>query len=88
MRPSLLLIGLAAGSGVHGGLISSIIQSQLDALKALIGGAGNQCPAVWSKIVPELTAMFVDPSTKQCTDDARAALRVCIGFPDFSSISH
>jgi hypothetical protein len=37
------------------------------------------CPAVWSNVVKDLTAMFLDTSVNpsQCNDDARAALRVC-----------
>ncbi|KAK0123891.1 hypothetical protein ONS95_008884 [Cadophora gregata] len=38
---------------------------------------GGNCPAVWTSIASDLTAMFLDTSTNpsQCNDDARAAIR-------------
>ena len=37
------------------------------------------CPAIWTSVVKDLTAMFIDKSVtpSQCNDDARAAIRVC-----------
>ncbi|KAH7364132.1 heme peroxidase [Rhexocercosporidium sp. MPI-PUGE-AT-0058] len=39
-------------------------------------GSGG-CPAVWTSIVTEMSALFIDNSTtpSQCNDDARAAIR-------------
>ncbi|TVY42564.1 Versatile peroxidase [Lachnellula subtilissima] len=36
----------------------------------------NNCPAIWTTIVSELSAMFLGPDG-QCNDDARAAIREC-----------
>ncbi|KAH8603143.1 heme peroxidase [Bisporella sp. PMI_857] len=33
------------------------------------------CPAVWTNVVADLRTMFLDTTTKQCNDDARAAIR-------------
>jgi hypothetical protein len=41
------------------------------------------CP--WYTIADDLTELFVDPATKECTDDARAAVR--LGFHDAASWS-
>jgi len=41
------------------------------------------CP--WYAIADDLTEIFVDPTTKECTDDARAAVR--LGFHDAASWS-
>jgi hypothetical protein len=35
----------------------------------------DSCPAVWSSIAAELKTLYYDPATKQCNDDARAAIR-------------
>jgi len=37
---------------------------------------GSACPAIWSTVVPQLTAIFYNATTNQCTDLARAAIRV------------
>lgn len=41
------------------------------------------CP--WYAVADDLTKMFLDPTTKECTDDARAAIR--LGFHDAASWS-
>jgi hypothetical protein len=41
------------------------------------------CP--WYSVADDLTELFVDPTTKECTDDARAAVR--LGFHDAASWS-
>jgi len=38
-------------------------------------GGGGGCPAVWASIAADLKKMYLDPATKQCNDDARAAIR-------------
>ena len=43
-----------------------------DPLQERDGGGGN-CPAIWTTVSSDLTAMFL--SNGQCNDDARAALR-------------
>ncbi|EHK99939.1 putative Ligninase LG5 [Glarea lozoyensis 74030] len=35
----------------------------------------DSCPPVWTSIAAELKTMYWDPATKQCNDDARAAIR-------------
>lgn len=69
--------------------VSTVLTSSIDVFKragdvlpSLVGrdsgsGKTGTCPAIWSKIVPDLTAMFLDRSTGQCNDAARAAIRVC-----------
>ena len=49
-------------------------------------GSGNgSCPTIWTTVSADLTAMFRDPSTGQCTDDARAAIRAA--FHDAATFS-
>jgi len=36
-------------------------------------GGGGKCPAIWTTVSSDLTAMFL--TNGQCNDDARAALR-------------
>ena len=49
-------------------LITSSIMTRKD-------GGGGSCPPVWTKIASDLQTMFFDKPTKQCNDDARAAIR-------------
>lgn len=66
-----------------------VLKRARDAIPSLVGrkdgssgsgssgsGGGGSCPAVWSQVVPDLTALFLDKSTGQCNDAARAAIRV------------
>lgn len=40
------------------------------------GGKGSAtCPPVWTNVVRDLTTLFLDTTTSQCNDDARAAIR-------------
>ena len=48
-------------------------------------GGNGSCPTIWTTISADLTAIFLDPSTRQCTDDARAAIRVA--FHDAATFS-
>lgn len=45
------------------------------------------CPAVWTSIVSDMSAMFIDKSLSpsQRNDDARAAIRVSFTLPPLSS---
>jgi len=36
---------------------------------------GSSCPAIWTTVVPQLTAIFYNSTINQCTDAARAAIR-------------
>lgn len=46
-----------------------------DAIPTLVSRKDAACPAVWTSVVKDLTTMFLDTSTKQCNDAARAAIR-------------
>lgn len=48
-------------------------------------GSSGSCPTIWTTVSADLTAMFSDQSTGQCTDDARAAIRVA--FHDAGTFS-
>lgn len=48
------------------------------------GGRGN-CPAIWTTITADLTAIFLDQSTGECTDAARSAIRAA--FHDAGTFS-
>ena len=39
------------------------------------GGGGGSCPPIWSTVSADLTKMFLNTTTGQCTDDARASIR-------------
>jgi hypothetical protein len=69
---------------------ADVFRRARDALPSLIerkdGGSGSgsgnpgSCPVIWKTVVSDLTAMFLDKSTGQCNDAARAAIRVSYLF--------
>lgn len=64
---------------------TSILTRGLSVFKRKNGGQGG-CPAVWTNVAKDLTTMFLDPTTSQCNDDARAAIRA--GWSSNIRISH
>lgn len=36
---------------------------------------GSTCPPVWGDVASELSQLFLDTTTAECNDDARAAIR-------------
>lgn len=74
-------IASATAFGVTGASVVDLNARSLDSLK---GGLEERksaaCPAVWTKVVADLKTMFLDNSTAQCNDDARAAIRVSLLF--------
>jgi len=89
MRYSIILTTAAAISTANavsfsdvGNTLSSYSSSSIDVLKrardaipSLVGRKSASCPAVWTSVVKDLSAMFLDKATGQCNDDARAAIR-------------
>lgn len=54
---------------------ASVLTGSVPLMARKNGGKANGCPPVWKNVVSDLSAMFLDTSTGQCTDDARAAIR-------------
>lgn len=71
MRCSSSLLAAAALTGIFAQVPELVERA------AAKGGATNFL-AIWTSVVPQLTAMFYDATTNTCTDDARAAIRVSI----------
>ena len=89
MRPSILHLTLLLPTTnaislwqVRDKVSSLLPRSMAVEVEERSGGSGS-CPAVWTNIVSDLTAMFLDKSVNpsQCNDDARAAIRVRLPFP-------
>jgi len=58
---------------------SNILTKARDTLaiseRAAASGGPSACPAVWTTVVAQLSATFLNATTGQCTDLARAAIR-------------
>lgn len=106
MRFAPIIFAAAAASTIHGlsfpDVRSTIVQ-YADKLRRALPEYGSvltrspaavqeraSCPAVWTSIVSEMSALFLDNSTKpsQCNDDARSAIRVRTILPYKLSITN
>jgi len=84
MRYTILLTAAAAITNVYAITFAEMSSAPIDFLKkardaipALAERKAAACPAVWTNVVSDLTAMFLDNtvSPSQCNDNARAAIR-------------
>ena len=58
------------------GLVSSLYKRQTN----------NTCPPVWKDVASELSQLFLDTTTAECNDDARAAIRASAFCPILQKI--
>lgn len=78
MRLSGVLTVAVASTAVQAFELPSLISVRRDLSSLFERGLlqerdGGKCPAIWTAVSSDLTAMFL--SNGQCNDDARAALR-------------
>ena len=64
---------------------SALASNDRDPIPASCGTATPDVCCPWWPVADDLTALFLDPATGECTDDARAAIR--LGFHDAASYS-